>query len=100
MHSLTYRHEGSEIEVTVGAPRRERRPKTGPHGGRLRNAGLTGPHSTGTTVLAIVDAGMVIEAWSEGPSDGGWHSPSFVGPESLIRIQYFKGSGPENGQGQ
>ena len=43
---------------------------------------------------------MVIEAWSEGPSDGGWHSPSFVGPESLIRIQYFKGSGPENGQGQ
>jgi hypothetical protein len=44
-------------------------------------------------VLAIVDAGAVIEIWSMAMT-GRWANPTIVDPRSLERIQYFKPPAP------
>lgn len=90
IYSMTYGHEGSEFVVKVGDRRLEYRRRTGPRGGRLKDAGYERRgRSTGTEVSAIIDAGPIIYVWSYGPPFGGWANPSLVGKSSLREVEYF-----------
>ena len=93
VYSLTYTHNSQKIEVQVG---RERKvySRRGGRGGYVPGAGFDRRGKReGTTVLAIVDAGAVIEIWSVIQS-GRWPNPSVVDPQAVERIQYFKPSAP------
>jgi hypothetical protein len=95
VYSLTYTNGISKIEVKVGEERILRRPETGPRGGHLPGGGLSPvARPTGSRVLAIVDAGTVLEVWSE-PPPGEWANPSLVSSRSLEQIQYFRAPGAE-----
>ena len=97
VYCLTYRNGISKIEVKVGEERMQRRPETGPRGGHLPGGGLSPvARPTGSRVLAIVDAGTVLEVWSE-PPPGEWANPSLVSSRSLEQIQYFRTPGTERG---
>jgi len=97
VYSLTYFNGISKIEVKVGEERIQRRPETGPRGGHLPGGGLSPvARPTGSRVLAIVDAGTVLEVWSE-PPPGEWANPSRVSSRSLEQIQYFRTPGTEGG---
>ena len=90
VYSLTYMNGISKIEVKVGEARMQRRPEAGPRGGHIPGGGLSPvARRTGSRVLAVVDAGTVLEVWSE-PPPGEWANPSLVSPGSLERIQYFR----------
>ena len=90
VHSVTYMHDGSRYEVSVGEPRRQYARKRGPRGGYIKNAELsTYGNQTGTVVSGIVDAGDVLHVWSYGPPFGGWANPSMVGRAEIHDISYF-----------
>lgn len=86
--AMTYRHDGDKYEVTVSQPRKRYRRRTGPRGGYLKDAGWQGWGTpTGSTVTAIIDAGNVIEVYSEEPALG-WANPSFVGHGEIMSIEW------------
>ena len=91
--SLTYTHNNQKIEVQVGQERKVYS-RRGGRGGYVPSAGFDRRGKReGSTVLAIVDAGAVIEIWSVLLS-GRWANPSIVDPWALERIQYFKPPAP------
>jgi hypothetical protein len=93
VYSLTYTHNNQKIEVQVGQERKVYR-RRGERDGYVRGADFDRRGKReGSTVLAIVDAGAVIEIWSVFLS-GRWANPSIVDPWALERIQYFKPPGP------
>jgi hypothetical protein len=91
IYMMTYEHGGSRFEVTVGKPRREYVRRTGPRGGRIKDADFNHSGSeTGTVVSGIVDArGDLIFVWSYGPPFGGWHNASLVGRSEIKELEYF-----------
>jgi hypothetical protein len=93
VYSLTYTHNDQKIEVQVG---RERKVfgRRGSRGGYVPGSDFERRGKReGSTVLAIVDAGAVIEIWSIGIA-GRWANPTRVDPWALERIQYFKPPAP------
>ena len=92
MYSITYEDDSSRLVVTVGRPRIEYRRKTGPRGGRIRNADHESlGHETGSEVAAIIDAGTVFYVYSYGPDHGEWENPSMVGKSPPPDVVYFDG---------
>lgn len=91
VYSLTYTHDEQKIEVQVGQERKVYS-RGGGRGGYVPSAdfGRRGKRE-GSAVLAIVDAGAVIEIWSVAMA-GRWANPTIVDPSALERIQYFKPS--------
>ncbi len=93
--TMTYRHDGDKYEVTVGEPRKAYRRKTGPRGGYIKDADWQGWGTpTGSTVTAIIDAGHVIEVYSEEPSRG-WANPSMVGHGEVMSIEWISEPGEQ-----
>jgi hypothetical protein len=89
VYSLTHTHNDHKIEVQVGQERKVYS-RRGGRGGYQPNADFDRRGKRdGSTVLAIVDAGTVIEIWSVALT-GRWANPSIVDPWTLERIQYFK----------
>jgi hypothetical protein len=88
--SVTYEKDEAKYIATVGQPRKEYARKTGPRGGRLKDAGHRNhPRSTGTDVTAIADpGGPMLYVWSM-PPYGVWGDPSYVGRSSITEIEYF-----------
>jgi hypothetical protein len=93
--TMTYRHDGDKYEATVGEPRKAYRRRTGPRGGYIKNADWQGWGTpTGSTVTAIIDAGHVIEVYSEEPSRG-WANPSMVGHSEVMSIEWISEPGEQ-----
>ncbi len=93
VYSLTYTHNDQKIEVQVGQERRVYS-RRGGRGGHVPSTDFDRRGKReGSTVLAIVDAGVVIEIWSMAMT-GRWANPTIVDPWALERIQYFKPSAP------
>jgi len=93
--TMTYRHDGDKYEVTVGEPRKVYRRRTGPRGGYIKNADWQGWGTpTGSIVMAIIDAGRVIEVYSEEPSRG-WANPSLVGHSEVMSIEWISERGEQ-----
>lgn len=93
VYSLTYTHDNQKIEVQIGQERKVYRRKGG-RGGYAPSADFDRRGKReGSTVLAIVDAGVVIEIWTVLLS-GRWANPSIVDPWALKSIQYFKPPAP------
>jgi hypothetical protein len=93
VYSLTYANNDQRIEVQVGRERKVYGRRAGP-GGYVPAADFDRRgKQEGSTVLAIVDAGAVIEIWSVALT-GRWANPTIVDPRALECIQYFKPSAP------
>jgi hypothetical protein len=91
VYSVTHYHDGSKIVATVGNERLEYTRKSGPRGGKIKNAGFVPVgRSTGTKISAIIDAGNVIYVWTYGPPFGGWANPSLIGRSAVEDIEYFE----------
>jgi len=89
VYLLTYIHNDQRIEVQVGRERMVFGRRTG-RGGYVPGTEFDRRGKReGSTVLAIVDAGAVIEIWSMSMT-GRWANPTIVDPRALERIQYFK----------
>jgi hypothetical protein len=87
--SLTYTHNDQRIEVQVGQERKVYT-RRGGRSGYVPTADFERRgQREGSTVLAIVDSGAMIEVWSVART-GRWANPSIVDPWALERIQYFK----------
>jgi hypothetical protein len=90
VYSLTYLHGDQKIEVRVGEERRVYSRKKDRRGNYLPAADFDRrSQREGTTVIAIVDSGAVIEIWSVAVV-GRWPNPTAVSPAALERIQYFR----------
>jgi hypothetical protein len=89
VHSLTYVDGEQKIEVRVGDERKVCRPKKDRRGNYVPGADFDRPRREGSTVIAIVDSGQVIEVWSVAMV-GRWPNPTSVNPAALERIQYFR----------
>jgi hypothetical protein len=87
VYSLTYTHNEQKIEVQVG---KERRVYSRGRYVASADFGRRGKRE-GSAVLAIVDAGALIEIWSVAMT-GRWANPTIVDPSALECIQYFKPS--------
>jgi hypothetical protein len=93
LYSLTYMYNDQRIEVQVGQERKVYN-RRGSSGGYVASTDFDRRGKReGSTVLAMVDAGAVIEIWSMAAT-GRWANPTIVDPWSLERIQYFKSSAP------
>lgn len=93
VYSLTYTQNDQKIDVQVGQERTVYGRKSS-RGGYVPSADFERRGKReGSTVLAIVDAGTVIEIWSTAMT-GRWANPTIVDPSALERIQYFKSSAP------
>lgn len=90
IRALTYEHGRSKYELAVGSARREFRRQTGPRGGYRKDADYERlARETGGMVLLIIDAGSMIEVYSE--PGGGWALPSLVGVNEVVpgSTEYF-----------
>lgn len=93
VYCLTYTHNDQKIEVRVGEERTVYS-RRGGRGGFDPSADFERRGKReGSTVIAIVDAGAVIEIWSVALT-GRWANPTIVDPWALERIQYFKPLAP------
>lgn len=93
VYSLTYTHDNQKIEVQVGQERKVYSRRGGRDGYAASADFDRRGKREGSTVLAIVDAGAVIEIWTVLLS-GRWANPSIVDPWALESIQYFKPPAP------
>jgi hypothetical protein len=91
VYSLSYTHNDQKIEVQVGQERTVYS-RRGRRGGYVPGTDFDRRGKReGSTVLAILDAGVAIEIWSTAMT-GRWANPTMVDPSALERIQYFKPS--------
>jgi hypothetical protein len=90
VYSLTHSHGDQKVEATVGRRRRIFERKKDRRGHEIPSLDFDRRGRTeGSTVVAIVDRGGVIDVWSVAMSHR-WANPAAVNPADVLSLEYFK----------
>jgi hypothetical protein len=90
VYSLTHRHVDQKVEATVGRRRRVFGRQKDRRGYEIPSLDFDRRgRFEGSTVVAIVDRGDVIEVWSVAMSQR-WPNPATVNPADVMNLEYFK----------
>jgi hypothetical protein len=90
VYSLTHRHGDQKVEATVGRQRRVFDRKKDRRGHEIPSLDFERRgHIEGSTIVAIVDRGDVLEVWSVAMASR-WPNPATVTPADVLSLEYFR----------